>query len=96
MRRTMAIAVGVCLIVAVVAVTAVAWVRLQGYALQRGVVGSATGGELQGTGYRLNSTVGQPVVGESGAEGSYSVVSGYPSGTESAYEVYLPLVMRNN
>jgi hypothetical protein len=92
MRRTLVIVIGVCI---VIAVTAFAWAKSQGYTLQRGVVGSATGDTLQGTGYRLNVTVGQPVVGESSAEGSYSVSSGYPAVTESEFDVYLPLVLRD-
>jgi hypothetical protein len=94
MRRTITVAIGACLVVALAA-AAVVWARSQEYALQRGVVGSAAGDELQGPGYRLNSTVGQPVVGESSAEGSYSVSSGYPPSTESTYEVCLPLVLRS-
>ena len=52
----------------------------QTYTLQRSVMDSAWGHTLQGESYRLNTTVGQPVVGESNAEGAYSVRSGYPPG----------------
>lgn len=91
MRRTFTITIALCLMAAIVAG---AWGAAQNYKLQRGVLGSAAGDTLQGTGYCLNSIVGQPVVGESSAPGSYSVVSGY-STAQSEHEVYLPLVLRD-
>jgi hypothetical protein len=68
----------------------------QAYVLQRSVVGSASAGTLRGSGYALNATVGQPVVGISSAPGSFGVSGGYPNPVPlpEKYNIYLPLIMR--
>jgi hypothetical protein len=61
--------------------TSLAYARVQqAYILQRSTITSASGGQLQGSGYNLNAIVGQPAIGESSGTG-YKVTGGYPQAT---------------
>ncbi len=70
------------------------------YQLRSSLVSSLPGGTaLQGGAYRLSVIAGQPVIGESSAEGSYSVDAGYselsvPPLNPDASQVYLPFIRR--
>ncbi len=70
------------------------------YQLRSSLVSSLPGGTaLQGGAYRLSAIAGQPVIGESSAEGSYSLDAGYselsvPPPNPDASQVYLPFIRR--
>jgi hypothetical protein len=53
------------------------------------------GGVSAGGSYDLQGTVGQPVIGVS-AGGDYDLSSGFWGWLKSFFDVYLPLVLRNN
>jgi len=60
---------------------------------------SPGGTALQGGAYRLSGIAGQPVIGESSADGSYSVDAGYselsvPPLNSDASQVFLPFILR--
>jgi hypothetical protein len=59
--------------------------------LKRHVTGGG-GGRVEVPGYRLDATVGQPVVGTVSG-GDYALCAGF--WCESTYEIYLPLVLKN-
>jgi hypothetical protein len=63
------------------------------YAINWDVIGS--GGEPStSASFALNGTIGQGVVGSSSGD-SYGLCGGYWCGGEIAYNIYLPLVLRN-
>jgi hypothetical protein len=64
------------------------------YAIGRSVIAGG-GGFSVGGAYDLQGTVGQPVTGDS-SQGDYSVSSGFWGWVQSFFDVYLPLVRRNN
>ena len=70
------------------------------YQLRNSLVSSIVGGEaLSGGAYRLSGIAGQPVIGDSSADGSYSVDGGYselsvPPLYPDASQVYLPFIQR--
>ena len=55
----------------------------------------AGGGESSGGTYALAGTVGQPDAGTL-TGGPYSLVGGFWAGAPVTYEVFLPLVLRND
>ena len=64
-------------------------------AIERWVIGGG-GGEASGAGeVVVNSTLGEPIVGPAG-DGSVSLGAGYWYGAETAYTVYLPLVLKDS
>ena len=67
---------------------------VEGSAIERWVIGGG-GGEASGAGeVVVNSTLGDPIVGPAG-DGSVSLGAGYWYGAETAYTVYLPLVVKD-
>lgn len=70
------------------------------YQLRNSLVSSIVGEmALQGGAYRLSGIAGQPVIGESSAEGSYSLDAGYselsvPPLNPEPSQVYLPFIRR--
>lgn len=60
---------------------------------------SSGGGAIEGDGFRLNSAIGQPVVGtESGSQGEVSLCSGFlcPESVGGTHEVYLPFLTKGS
>lgn len=75
-------------------VTLVAAETENGFAIPRWVIGGG-GGESEVGGYALAGTVGEPVTGLGSGIG-YEICSGFWCGAGGlAYEVYLPLVLRD-
>jgi hypothetical protein len=65
-----------------------------GYAIPRAVI--AGGGGLSAGGqYDLHGTIGQPLAAVSNG-GDFDMSSGFWGWLESFFDVYLPLVLRNN
>lgn len=70
------------------------------YQLRSSLVSSLPGGmALQGGAYHLSGIAGQPVIGESSADGSYSLDAGYselsvPPPNPNASQLYLPFIRR--
>ena len=70
------------------------------YQLRTSLVSSIVGGiALQGGAYRLSGIAGQPVIGDSSADSSYSVDAGYselsaPPPDPDASQVFLPFIQR--
>jgi len=65
-----------------------------GYAMTRSVIAGGGGFSVGGQ-YDLQGAIGQPVTGAS-AQGDYGVGSGFWGWVQSFFDVYLPLVLRNN
>jgi len=64
------------------------------YALGRWVIAGG-GGTSAGGDYDVQGTIGQPATGATRG-GSYDLSSGFWGWLESFFDVYLPLVLRNN
>lgn len=60
--------------------------------VERWVIGGG-GGSVSGGSYRLNGTVGQPIVGTA-TSGSHQLCAGFWCGAMPDHAVYLPLVLR--
>lgn len=56
---------------------------------------SCGGDSLQGAGYTLSTTIGQPEAGVL-AGGGYTLVGGFWGGAVSVHRVYLPLMLRQS
>jgi hypothetical protein len=65
-----------------------------GYGMTRSVIAGG-GGFSSGGIYDVQGTIGQPVAGAS-SQGDYGVSSGFWGWVQSFFDVYLPLVLRNN
>jgi len=64
------------------------------YSISRAVIVGG-GGFSSGGAYDVQGTVGQPLTTVSG-DGEYDLGSGFWGWLESFFDVYLPLVLRNN
>ena len=89
-KRTVTILLAI--LACVLLVTGVA-LAANGYEVPRHVIGGGGGRVAQG-GYTLDYTIGQPVVGTSGA-GTLELCSGFWCGAAGAHDIYLPLVLRD-
>jgi hypothetical protein len=63
------------------------------YAINWDLIGSG-GGPISSTSYALNATIGQASIGFKSSS-NYDLCSGFWCGAEVAYDVYLPMVLRN-
>ncbi len=77
-----------------VAVTVRAEVSMAGYTVQWSVLGGGGGPTMSGSGYTINSTLGQTGIGAASGSG-YQAGSGFWYGVERTYAVYIPLVMKD-
>lgn len=63
-----------------------------GFAIPRSIIGGG-GQQVTGSGYVLNSTIGDPIVNNPSVGDTYGLSSGF--WWPPRFEVYLPLVLKN-
>ena len=84
----------ILVVLALLAVLTTVALAQGGYAMTRSVIAGGGGFSVGGP-YDLEGTIGQPLTGVS-AQGDYEVSSGFWGSVQSFFDVYLPLVLRNN
>lgn len=91
--RTKIVVVSAVLLCGLV-VAGVAWAMSSAnYAIEWDVIGGG-GGPMSSASYALNGTVGQGAIGAK-SSASYRLGSGYWYGVAAAYNIFLPIIMKN-